>query len=283
MSLADTVTNYLQNPFPLWECEVTKALVQNKWNELKAIGISDPNGYSTLQFIDGSSSLANKQPLYSKYKDNTIYLETPPLDSIAEFYDKHGLTPLSPDEIKTTNALVKLQRAMEIIELVPLAGQCISQLVRTIQVLKPSDPETDVSYSNPNIPFTIFVSVCEEDSPISDLRVAESILHEAMHLKLTLIENSVPLIKPNSTATYYSPWRDEERPIRGVLHGLFVFRSVLDLYNALEECIFQSSVRGLIGTRVLTIENELNTLWDLPTCNGLTSNAVLVIKSLLRL
>ena len=60
------------------------------------------------------------------------------------------------------------------------------------------------------------------------LRVAESLVHEAMHLQLTLIERLLPLVE-ESDQTYFSPWKGTQRPPRGVLHALYVFR-VLDSF-----------------------------------------------------
>ena len=46
-----------------------------------------------------------------------------------------------------------------------------------------------------------------------------------MHLQLTMLENEVPLIR-DTAATGYSPWQGTDRPINGLLHGLFVFRVI---------------------------------------------------------
>src|SRR5262249_38045337 len=61
-------------------------------------------------------------------------------------------------------------------------------------------------------------------------RVAEGLLHEAMHLQLTLVEAVVPLTS-DSASTYFSPWRNEHRTAQGVMHALYVFR-VIDAFLA---------------------------------------------------
>lgn len=152
---------------------------------------------------------------------------------LQSFYDEHGLDLLTESEIEADGALMKFKKAISILHLIEPAYDSITDLVRSIHILKQPDAEIDVSYSHPQIPFSIFVSVCADDSTISNLRVVESILHEAMHLKLTLIENIVPLIKQDSCLLSYSPWRDEHRPTRGVLHGMFVFKVIKDFYEFL--------------------------------------------------
>jgi HEXXH motif-containing protein len=58
--------------------------------------------------------------------------------------------------------------------------------------------------------------------------IAESIVHEFHHNRLFAIESAVPLIEDCGTgaALYYSPFRPDPRPIRGLLHGLYVFAAV---------------------------------------------------------
>jgi HEXXH motif-containing protein len=89
-------------------------------------------------------------------------------------------------------------------------------------ILAPEDA-FDVSFSDPEIPFSVFVSVPQARLPSSALRVAENLVHETMHLLLTLFESEQPLIQSQPSALLYSPWKRELRPAQGVLHGLYVF------------------------------------------------------------
>ena len=58
--------------------------------------------------------------------------------------------------------------------------------------------------------------------------IAESMVHEFHHNRLFAIESAVPLVEDTGaeTALYYSPFRPDPRPIRGLLHGLYVFAAV---------------------------------------------------------
>jgi HEXXH motif-containing protein len=155
--------------------------------------------------------------------------------------------------------------------------------VRTIQVLRTDDADIDLSYSHPNIPFSIFISVCDNESMISNLRVAESILHEAMHLKLTLIEDLIPLIKPDTNSLYYSPWRNEERPAKGVLHGLFVFRAIREFYKELQKIGIFIDSENYLENRLREIENEVEQLKDFATSPSLNELGTNLVISLLPL
>ncbi|MSR41669.1 MAG: hypothetical protein EXS10_07180 [Phycisphaerales bacterium] len=60
--------------------------------------------------------------------------------------------------------------------------------------------------------------------PLSDEALAESITHEAAHLWLNLVEEVSPLCSdPWGAAEWASPWRDDPRPLAGIIHGVFVF------------------------------------------------------------
>jgi HEXXH motif-containing protein len=58
--------------------------------------------------------------------------------------------------------------------------------------------------------------------------IAESMVHEFHHNRLFAIESAVPLVEDTAAGTvlYYSPFRTDPRPIRGLLHGLYVFIAV---------------------------------------------------------
>jgi hypothetical protein len=80
----------------------------------------------------------------------------------------------------------------------------------------------DISHSQPDLPFSAFISVPQPSETSKSIRVAESLLHESMHLQLSLIDSIEPLVFSNHLEAY-SPWKREARPILGLLHGLYVF------------------------------------------------------------
>lgn len=100
----------------------------------------------------------------------------------------------------------------------------INFCVKEVVILQAPGAEYDVSHSEPQWPNRIYISVPGQ-SLIQDLRVAEAIVHEAMHLNLTLFERIADVFQaPNKLL--YSPWRDQDRPASGVLHGVYVFSCV---------------------------------------------------------
>jgi len=65
--------------------------------------------------------------------------------------------------------------------------------------------------------------------------LAECLVHEALHQYLYRLEHSSSLFTENdgNQELYYSPWKDEPRPLIMVLHGAFVFTGVILFYQSL--------------------------------------------------
>jgi HEXXH motif-containing protein len=67
-------------------------------------------------------------------------------------------------------------------------------------------------------------------TPAVDI-LAESLLHEALHQLLFRIDRAAPVFEQDDRVDrYYSPWRQDVRPLLMVLHGAFVFAGVAALY-----------------------------------------------------
>jgi hypothetical protein len=278
MLLKEKIDAFLNAPFPLWENELTTQLVSEEWNVLASCTITATN-YSTARayFKETKLPANGTVKIFGTTESDSIFIEYPQPELLGFFYEETGLELLNQNEINAINGVEKIQCALEILRRVPGVLDCISQLVKCIGILRHDNPEIDTSHSDPTIPFTIFVSVCEDTSEVSNLRVAESILHEAMHLKLTMIEHQVDLIVPGTREEFYSPWRDEQRPVRGVLHGLFVFKAVLDFYSKLADELNYTDYRK---TEIL---EELNLIKKFQFSLGLTSMGATLTKNLLPL
>ena len=268
MDISETIINYIKNPTPLWNEEVVNIIVNYKWDTLLKDTFHDQNNYTIAGCIFNDET--QKEETCTLPDSNTKIQVVFPSNNLLSFYNKHGLTPVSIDN-SLAEKLEKIKRAMSVLGNVTPLHSCILQLVKSMQIIASANSETDISYSHPDIPFSIFFSICEDNSIISNLRVSESILHESMHLMLTLIENQFDLIVPNSRETYYSPWREEQRSVRGVLHGEFVFKAIKDFYILLFNSFQKSSQEyDFIRFRVLEIENEFSFLKKFPQSPGLT-------------
>jgi HEXXH motif-containing protein len=154
------------------------------------------------------------------------------MEHCAHRYQSIGLTFYTPDTLANTTVFHCLQEAVGILTSVPTLHRTIAQLVRVCHLVKPEDDDYDVSYSDPHVPFSICISVPLERQANDALRVAEALVHEAMHLQLTLIELVTALVQP-SEKRYFSPWKGAYREPQGVLHALYVFRVIDQCFEQL--------------------------------------------------
>ncbi|GAB2563509.1 aKG-HExxH-type peptide beta-hydroxylase [Spirosoma areae] len=277
--------DYLNNdPFIICEPALAQSLAQAGWNKLaKETGVSTDT-YCIANCLSNSGQTINNQQRIEVKGTEGVIIEVPDFNNLRHFYKEHGLDPLATAELEAKHVQEKLQRALALLETVEPVTACIGTLVRTLQVLRQEDFEVDTSYSHPKIPFSVFVSVCEDASLLSSLRVAESILHEVMHLQLTLLEDEIELIRPESNNLYFSPWRDEDRPARGILHGLYVFRAVHDFYVSFAATQnYSEEVKDFLLYRIESIESELNSLSYFNRIPDLTHNGRLLVCQIFKL
>jgi HEXXH motif-containing protein len=155
---------------------------------------------------------------------------------------------------RDAHADLAIQRAGELIHRVPSLERIVLECVGGLIVLEPPDAHHDVSHSEPRWPDLIFVSL-PPATPVGDIRLAEAVVHEAMHLNLSLAENRVQLVADDRKL--YSPWRSKDRPASGVLHGTYVFAVLLRFFECLQQQsgLFRGQMEHL-ARRNLEIKEE---------------------------
>jgi len=270
--LAARITASLSDPrCEPWFPELTEYLTLCEWKRLhKEIGIV-PETYSTARILQRSTSICGDIKSSFEY---SFSLKTPNIkieaaqQQWANSYSKAGIRFYSTAELENTSVLACIGDALEIISRIPTLAGSINHLVRSMHVIRPPDAEQDVSFSEPYIPFSIFISVFEERVRNDGLRVAEAIVHEAMHLQLTMIENIVRLVS-RKDSRYYSPWRHEYRNAQSLLHGLYVFRVIAQFLTRLL-AVSESVDSDYASIRLQNITAEINQIHMFSQCSELT-------------
>ncbi len=170
---------------------------------------------------------------------------------VSDFIKNEGLQAAPVDGLR------RLLPAAQIwLGAVPELEGLVLQVVRHIHPLA-AEPGYDVSHSQPRWRDRILVSCPERADGIGALRLAEGVLHEAMHLHLTNEEALTPLVAM-PTGTFHSPWRRADRPVQGVLHGLFVFACIHRFLELLvNRATLADEVHGYVADRVDTVAVEL--------------------------
>jgi uncharacterized protein len=62
--------------------------------------------------------------------------------------------------------------------------------------------------------------------PSDGRALAETLSHEMQHLKLSALQDVITLTEPDDGRRFYAPWRDDPRPIAGLLQGAYAFLGV---------------------------------------------------------
>ncbi|MEV0296228.1 HEXXH motif domain-containing protein [Nocardia sp. NPDC050710] len=68
-------------------------------------------------------------------------------------------------------------------------------------------------------------------APADPFQPALTLIHEVQHTKFTLLTDQIVLFDPDPVCRFYAPWRDDPRPIMGLLHGIYAFFGVTDFWR----------------------------------------------------
>jgi HEXXH motif-containing protein len=74
--------------------------------------------------------------------------------------------------------------------------------------------------------------------PSSVVGMAETLVHELQHIKLCGLIDMLPLIEPNDELGY-APWRDDARPLGGLLQGAYAFTGIVRFWDAQRRLEFE--------------------------------------------
>ena len=178
-----------------------------------------------------------------------------------------------------------LKQARRIVHAVwPELSASVHYLVRCVHLLEARSPEFDCSYSRPDLPFSVFLSVPDHRARAGIERLAEALVHETMHLQLSLVERRIPLIEPARAGTAaFSPWRGGERPVRGVLHALYVFVVVQRLWRRACRRPPCGLDRQFARARAHAIRGEVREARHLAASPGLSRAGRQLVRNLLTL
>ena len=150
----------------------------------------------------------------------------------------------------------------------PLEGT-VAGLCRSLHVLVASGNDFDTSYSDPSLPLSIFVSCPLPAERNRVERLAENIVHEALHLQLSLVERVQPLVIDDpDEEPVFSPWKDEWRSVRGLVHAVYVFGNLRSFWKDVASKRPESS--SFAQARIQTIDAEMADAAHLASNKSLT-------------
>ena len=191
-----------------------------------------------------------------------------------------GLPFAAEEEIEELGFLETFPESLSLIQSVPALHGTVAGLCRCIHVLLSLHEGYDVSYSDPSLPFSIFLSIPRAGERNRPERLAENILHEALHLQLSLVERVQPLVSDDAAEQMaFSPWKQEDRHLRSLLHGVYVFGNLRSFWNRCVTMLPDSL--AFARARADTINSEVSAAVSLLDCRHLTPSGRLMTKSIL--
>lgn len=199
----------------------------------------------------------------------------------ALFEDDLGLVLATDGESSSGRASAAVEEALQLLTNCPWLRSSVTALVCSVHILSVPDPARDCSFSDPTIPFSVFVSVPDVPQPERSLRVAEALAHEALHLQLSLVEHWVPLVEDRPREDLVlSPWKGEGRTVRGLLHAVYVF-SILSCFWAEVARLGTDRHQQFAHSRVAAIDAEVRRAGHLADAPSLTASGARLAANLL--
>jgi hypothetical protein len=267
-----------KNLLPPFDNSLSAALRDSGERTLLEFHNFSRDNYSTERFLArasiGSNSVLGSIPL-----ENGSEL---PVESSSHgvllYCEQHALSLANDNDAKLAIDIIRY--ALEVIRAFPFLYSAVSELVWRCHIVRAPDDDYDVSFSDPSIPFSVFISAPARKDRRSVLRVAESLVHETMHLQLTLFELCCPLVDVGSSWSAYSPWKRENRPAQGILHGLYVFFVLRRMWEEVAQNAQSEIDRDFALRRVIEISGEISSVRALEDSPALTKRGSLFLQEL---
>jgi HEXXH motif-containing protein len=236
--------------------------------------------YSTGAFLDGS---INDSAIRDSIGRPWIFRFEAANPSVTALLDEVGLKPSANSEATAARALSVFQDVEPLLECDLGLRASVERFVRAIHIIDSTGPGYDSSFSDPTLPFSIFISLPDERENACSLRVLEAIVHECMHLQLSCYEALDPIVNISARdVTWYSPWKKTRRKVQGILHGMYVFHVVSYLYETLiASRVLTETDSAFSHTRLSAIAGELAEVAGVEQCENLTATGVWLAKKLL--
>ena len=264
-----------------WLPSLTNSLVeQAERDQLAPIGLS-LRTYGTQRIVARDAAAPRNVLAQIALCDGRFFLVEDLCSDMHADYEKLGL-PLVSRQNYARKIAEKIAEALAVLRVLPSLEVSVLALIRSVHLLKVDDDCFDLSHSDPEIPLSVFISVPNLATPDVALRVFESLVHEAMHLQLSLIER-VTRLASDTRRCLPSPWRTELRPPIGLLHGSYVFTVIARAYSHLLSTKHQSvESQSYLSRRLSTVIAELDFAWCHLRPDLLTATGGLVLAHLQR-
>lgn len=175
-------------------------------------GPSDPGWHRPIQLTAASGGIV-------------LRLEVVDRDVYRNLRGTAAPAPLDADQVHRWEAL--LQRAWELlVREQPGRARSIAATLRTIAPLPAGQRFRPLSASGTEAFGGALLS-----EPDDAIQLAATLVHESQHHKLGALTHLLTLVRADSNRRFYAPWRDDPRPVGGLLQGSYAFAGVADFWR----------------------------------------------------
>ena len=147
------------------------------------------------------------------------------LETADRYLDRYTLRMLTAmTEAEVTSWRQRIQAAWEL--LVRHHEWAAGPIAEGVPVIVPLVPRSDHDSATSPAAFGAIAT----SLPASPVSMAETLVHEFQHIKLCGLLDMLSLIEP-SDERGYAPWRDDPRPLGGILQGIYAFTGIVRFWN----------------------------------------------------
>lgn len=190
------------------------------------------------------------------------------IDPYASFASGRGPVVLNAQSRNRWQALT--ERAWEIlVRSQPDTADGLAEVTRSLVPLTPAADGDPYSVTSPESFGGMMMQL-----PMTATSLAAALVHESQHIKLGALLDLVTLTRETDGSLHYAPWRNDPRPVAGLLQGVYAHVGLVDFWRR-----YHPTASGQEALRARFVyarwrRSTLAVLDDLLTCGKLTDLGV---------
>jgi HEXXH motif-containing protein len=136
----------------------------------------------------------------------------------------------------------------------PQLAAAITRAINWYVPVTTTDLSVHRSYTRPNLMGVIYLSLA-----LNSVILAEAVVHEFYHSVLHLVMAAENVLDLGLDEKFYSPWRDDPRPLEGLFHAIYVSSGVARFYVAAESVLESGDLWELAQWKRAKLHHQLCT------------------------
>jgi len=207
------------------EAPFSVALVHGRGSEVTVVNQNSRIDVPAIRSAD-TSGWSGIREAVSWSGGHELNLRLDDLDPYRGLYEPIPPQRLGPVEVESWRTVLDRAWAL-VVEHLPEIADTLSETLDSL-VPEPAVPFRLPSASTGEAFGSAIIAYADQPAPM-----AAALVHEFQHIRLGGLLHLVRLTIDDPRERLYAPWRDDPRPIAGVLHGIYAFFGVTSFWRAL--------------------------------------------------